>query len=346
MALPQGEQGAIAGFHFSTAGTDAPFDAWRSFLAILFESAPSKASSSSNFQADLMVHHFGSFLLCRTVTGGGRYRRTETTQIRDDIDHIVISSCVRGVIALAEPVSRRLRPGDVAVLDLSAPGAFATTAAEGIHLIVPRTLLPASLAPVYPTACRILARDTAMAIFIRGILDALVSAVSRLTSAEAIALGGSVPDLLASCLGPAAPSSGTKGDLGRRLRRHIEDNLHRSDLTLSHLTRDLGVSRSQLYRQFGARGGVEAYIRRRRLRRCLLILCDPRHADRRIGDIAYEMGFADEAHFSRLFRGLFGLSPRSARNAARGDSSDLSSLLWPAGGGGSFGNWLASLAAG
>ncbi|WP_368516622.1 helix-turn-helix domain-containing protein [Rhizobium sp.] len=219
------------------------------------------------------------------------------------------------------------------------------TAAEGIHLILPRTLLAASLAPVYPTACRILARDTAMAIFIRGILDALMSAVSRLTSAEAIALGGSVPNLLASCLGPAAPSAETKGDLGRRLRRHIEDNLHHSDLTLSRLTRDLGVSRSQLYRQFGATGGVEAYIRRRRLRRCLLILCDARHADRRIGDIAYEMGFTDEAHFSRLFRRLFGLSPRSARNAARGDSSDLSGLLWPAGGG-SFGSWLTSLTTG
>ncbi|ASW09739.1 helix-turn-helix domain-containing protein [Rhizobium sp. CNPSo 4039] len=345
MALPQGELGAIASFHFATAGIDAPFDAWRSLLSIIFESAPSKASSPSNFHADLMVHHFGSFLLCRTVTGSGRYRRTETTQIRDDIDHIVISSCVRGVIALADPASRRLRQGDVAIFDLSAPAAFAMTAAEGIHLILPRTLLPASLAPVYPTACRILARDTAMAIFIRGILDALMSAVSRLTSAEAIALGGSVPNLLASCLGPAAPSAETKGDLGRRLRRHIEDNLHHSDLTLSRLTRDLGVSRSQLYRQFGATGGVEAYIRRRRLRRCLLILCDARHADRRIGDIAYEMGFTDEAHFSRLFRRLFGLSPRSARNAARGDSSDLSGLLWPAGGG-SFGSWLTSLTTG
>ncbi|MFW8583999.1 helix-turn-helix domain-containing protein [Rhizobium beringeri] len=160
-----------------------------------------------------------------------------------------------------------------------------------------------------------------------------------------MALGASVPELLASCLGPAAAatSAEAKGDLGRRLRRHIEENLHRNDLTPSRLTHDLHVSRSQLYRQFATSGGVEAYIRRRRLRRCLLTLCDSRYADRRIGDIAYEMGFADEAHFSRLFRRAFGLSPRGARSAARQDDPGLGGLFRPPADGASFGDWLAML---
>ncbi len=345
LTRPAGEQGVIASFHFTTTGIESPFDAWRSLLNILFDSLPSKTPPSSTFQANLIVHHFGTFLLCRSGALGGRYRRTETRLAWNDLDHIVISCLQRGGIALTSPATRRLRPGDVAVLDLSAPMAFAMTAAEGMHLIVPRTLLPVSMAPVHPMTGRILTQDSAMAIFIRGILEALAEAALRLSPGEVIALGASVPDLLAACLGPAAvvSSSEAKGNLGRRLRRHIEENLHRSDLTPSRLTHDLRVSRSQLYRQFEKSGGVEAYIRRRRLRRCLLTLCDPRHADRRIGDIAYEMGFADEAHFSRLFRRSFGLSPRGARAAARQDGPDLSGLFHPNTSSTSFGDWLTTL---
>nr|WP_064244973.1 helix-turn-helix domain-containing protein [Rhizobium leguminosarum]OAP97610.1 hypothetical protein A4U53_36460 [Rhizobium leguminosarum] len=345
LARPAGGQGAITSFHFTTTGIASPFDAWRSLLDILFDSFPPKKPPSSIFQANLIVHHFGTFLLCRSGAVGGRYRRTKTRLAWNDLDHIVISCLLRGGIAVAGAATRRLRPGDVAVLDLSAPMAFAMTAAEGMHLIVPRTLLPASMAPVHPVTGRILAQDTAMAIFVRGVIGALAEAALRLSPGEMMALGASVPELLASCLGPAAAATSTeaKGDLGRRLRRHIEENLHRSDLTPSRLTHDLHVSRSQLYRQFATSGGVEAYIRRRRLRRCLLTLCDSRYADRRIGDIAYEMGFADEAHFSRLFRRAFGLSPRGARSAARQDDPGLGGLFRPPADGASFGDWLAML---
>ncbi|MGE6786212.1 helix-turn-helix domain-containing protein [Ensifer adhaerens] len=335
----------IASFHFSTTGVDSPFDAWQSLLNVLFDSLPPKTSPARAFEANLKVFHFDTFLLCRSVAVGGRYRRTAERLARDDLDHIVISCLLRGGIALPSPAARRLRAGDVAVLDLSAPTAFAMSAADGMHLIMPRTLLPAAMAPVQPMTGRILAQDSAMAIFIRGILEALSEAAMRLSPGEVIALGSSVPDLLASCLGPPGepPSAGARGDLGRRLRRHIEENLHRSDLTPSRLTHDLRVSRSQLYRQFESSGGVEAYIRRRRLRRCLLTLCDSRHADRRIGDIAYEMGFPDEAHFSRLFRRAFGVSPRGARAGVRQDGIDLGGLFRPSADVASFGDWLTAL---
>lgn len=135
-----------------------------------------------------------------------------------------------------------------------------------------------------------------------------------------------------------------KGDLGRRLRRHIEDNLNRTDLTASRLAREAGVSRSQLYRQFETTGGVDRYIRRRRLRRSLQALTDPRSADLRIADIAYDVGFSDEAHFSRLFRQAYGQSPRDTRAAARDGPSraEIGTALSPEAGT-SFAEWLLTL---
>lgn len=348
LALQASGQGSIPSFHFTTSETDAPFDAWRSLLEILFDSRPTKSSGLSTFQADLLVHHFGTFLLCRSIADGGRYRRTKARLDWDDLDHIIVSCVLRGRVALTTPAFRRLRPGDVAVLDLSAPVAFVMRAAEAVHLIVPRALLPASVAPVQPIPGRVLSPDTAMGIFVRRVVEALAEAACHFGPNEVNSIGTSVPDLLASCLGPsdAVATTGRKGDLGRRSRRYIEENLHRRDLTSSRLTHELGVSRSQLFRQFETTGGVESYIRRRRLRRCLLALRDPRLADRRIGDVAYDMGFADEAHFSRLFRQAFGLSPRAARDAARQKGgSAAEGMFQPFTAGTSFSDWVMELRA-
>ncbi|MBY5344363.1 helix-turn-helix domain-containing protein [Rhizobium leguminosarum] len=343
---PRGES-AVASLNFTTSDAPSPLEAWRSLLVCLFDSLLPGVSPSSPFKANLVVHHFGTFLLCHSVVDGGRYRRTPARLAHDDIDHIVVSCLQRGALTLARPSARKLLPGDVAVLDLSAPVVFGVKAAEAMHLILPRTLLPTTVAPAQPAGGRILAGDAAMGILIRKCMEALCEAAPSLSPGEVLTLGASVPNLLASCLGSIVAITPTeaRGNLGRRLRRHIEENLHRKDLSPSTLTRDLGVSRSQLYRQFGTGVGVETYIRRRRLRRCLLVVCDPRHADRRIGDIAFDMGFTDEAHFSRLFRQAFGLSPRAARSAARlGQGPELGKLVPPEGA--SFAHWVTGLGAG
>src|SRR3546814_14949123 len=102
----------------------------------------------------------------------------------------------------------------------------------------------------------------------------------------------------------------------------------RETLTPDTIVSELLVSRSQLYRQFERLGGVQHYVRQRRLRQCLLALCNPLYAGQRIADIAYERGFSDEAHFSRLFRADFGISPRAARQAAaRGDDAVRAALV-------------------
>jgi len=340
-AHPNLAQDVLASLSFTASDTDSPFDAWRSLLGVLFDVLAPKNRTSGSFEASFTVHHLGTFLLCRSIADGGRYGRTEARLNWDEYDHIVVSCVVSGGIALAGS-SKRLRPGDVAVFDLSAPVSFATTAVEALHLVVPRIALPASVAPMHAASCRILRRDSAMGILLRRILEALAEAARRFHPVEVVALEASLPDLLASCLGPAAAvlSTGDKGNLGRRLRRHIEENLHRGNLTPSDLARDFGMSRSQLFRQFESSGGIETYIRRRRLRRALHRLCDPRHANRRIGEIAYEIGFSDEAHFSRLFSRTFGQSPRSVRASARQGGSGP---LFPKSEGASFGGWLGEL---
>jgi len=346
---PGSGNGAVSSLAFSTAGLDDPFGVWRSILEALFESIPPPGPSAASFDASLVVHHFGTFLLCRSIAAGGRYHRGGHKLIGDDLDHIVISCLLKGRIAFRHSAGGRLRSGDVVIIDLSTPLSFALAGAEVIHLVLPKWALPASVTSDQHTSPRILRRESAMGIFLRGVLEGLAAAGRSFAEREALALSGAVPELLASCLASTAPMlpAGGRGSLRQRLRRHIEENLPREDLSPASIARDLGVSRTQLYRQFERAGGVNTYIRRRRLRRSLLALCDPRHADRRIGDIAYDAGFADEAHFSRLFRQTFGMSPRAARASVRtGSHPGLHSLSPARNDNPSLSDWLFALASG
>jgi AraC-like DNA-binding protein len=59
---------------------------------------------------------------------------------------------------------------------------------------------------------------------------------------------------------------------------------------------------------------VSEYIRRERLRACLLDLRNAELERRSITDIAFSWGFNSAAHFSAAFRKEFGLSPRDYRH--------------------------------
>jgi transcriptional regulator GlxA family with amidase domain len=48
----------------------------------------------------------------------------------------------------------------------------------------------------------------------------------------------------------------------------------------------------------------------------VVLLADPRHRHRTIGEIASLTGFVSGAHFSRAFRERFSISPREWRNTA------------------------------
>jgi len=90
------------------------------------------------------------------------------------------------------------------------------------------------------------------------------------------------------------------------------------DLTRSVRRNDqqkLAVGRSALYRAFAPFGGVQAYLRKRRLEAAHALLVDPKEP-RSITEIAFGFHFVSMSHFSRAFRSRFGYSPRQARHGA------------------------------
>ncbi|MDN7560741.1 helix-turn-helix domain-containing protein [Burkholderia orbicola] len=111
---------------------------------------------------------------------------------------------------------------------------------------------------------------------------------------------------------PSAQSPRSR--LTDRILRYIEVRLEDTGLTPQAIAEDNGISLRYLYLLFNERGmTVAGWIRQRRLERCRAELADGGRA-RTVAEIAYHWGFSDSAHFSRLFKSAFGISPSTYKS--------------------------------
>lgn len=126
--------------------------------------------------------------------------------------------------------------------------------------------------------------------------------------------------MITACIAPSADrlrlaEQGISVGLFERARHIIDGQLQSSRLQPITLCRQLGTSRSQLYRLFERKGGVTHYIQRQRLIRIFDALCNP--DDRRpIAEVAADFCFEDPSSFGRAFRREFGCSAGDVRASA------------------------------
>ena len=113
-------------------------------------------------------------------------------------------------------------------------------------------------------------------------------------------------------------TNGTDTARARRLqiRRYIRANLADPRLSPARIADALHVSRRTLYAALSPDDdGVAAEIRGQRLERARAILLDPSQK-RSVAEVAATVGLPNPAHFSRIFRSRYGLSPSDLRAAA------------------------------
>jgi AraC-like DNA-binding protein len=111
-------------------------------------------------------------------------------------------------------------------------------------------------------------------------------------------------------------------DSGRALRRYAEDArelLHqrfREPLRLEDVARALYVSTYHLCRVFKEETGmsIHQYLNQLRLRQALKELA---HGDIALAELANDLGFCCQSHFTRAFRKEFGVPPGEARRRAQ-----------------------------
>lgn len=102
--------------------------------------------------------------------------------------------------------------------------------------------------------------------------------------------------------------------LAAQVRAYVEDHLGEADLGPASIAAAHYVSTRHLQGVFHEQGTtVSGWVRERRLERARRDLLDPLQSERPVAVIAARWGFADPAHFSRVFRAAHGTSPSRLR---------------------------------
>lgn len=146
--------------------------------------------------------------------------------------------------------------------------------------------------------------------------DSFFGAVSeRLTASLAVADARELARALLDGVAPSHASSAARHPAVKRMCALLDSTAPEHDVTIAQLARQSGLSMRQLRHRFTEELGINprAYLRWRRLRRAI----DAIMHGATLTQAALEGGFADGAHFSRVFQAQFGMSPSQGSASVR-----------------------------
>jgi AraC family transcriptional regulator, positive regulator of tynA and feaB len=138
-----------------------------------------------------------------------------------------------------------------------------------------------------------------------------------LEGAAGVAAGNAALELLRAAVEPCVPTgrAATREAMRAEIRRYVKTHLQDPELGPASIARAYAISVRALHALFeDVDASVAGLVRTERLARCLEDLQRPNGGS--VTDIAFRWGFCDAAHFSRVFKRAFGLTPSEVRHQA------------------------------
>ena len=111
---------------------------------------------------------------------------------------------------------------------------------------------------------------------------------------------------------------GNNDALMERVMKYMNEHLTDPELNVEKLTEEVGISRAQLHRKLKEIAGVSAgeFIRNLRLEQAARLI---EEGQINITQVAYSVGFNNQAHFSTVFKKHYGMSPSEYAETKRNE---------------------------
>jgi len=303
------------------------FEYWKHVLSHTFVPLEvSTPGSGADFQGRLRGCELGSLRFIEVSAEAHTARRTARLVKAAPAGCYKIGLQLRGSsVLIQDGREATLTPGDFTLYDTDRPYTLAFSDPHRMLVLVfPRDMLglpQARLAGL--TATRLPGEAGGMATLIGPFLAQVADVLDDDACAPApwagVRLAGNVLDLLGTALTERLDCAPPDPDVAHRalmlqITAFIEEHLGEADLSPAQIAAAHHISLRQLHKLFHAGGTtVAGWIRQRRLEHCGHDLRDPRWAARPVAAVGARWGYPDPAHFSRLFKASFGLSPRDYR---------------------------------
>ena len=236
-------------------------------------------------------------------------------------EYVVVKLLDRGAARLEQDGREALLgPGDVFVYDmarpvrLSFPQSFRTKS-----LVLPRDVLGLSESDITHITASPIGPDTPLGGLLSPFLAGLVDDAGTYPPRTNELMARNVVDLLGvlstELLGRTSTDTpGGNRALLLRIQAFIDRHIADPDLTPQAIARAHHISLRYLHKLFESEDAtVGRYIQRRRLEECRRDLARRANGST-IAAVAHRWGFTSAAHFSRVFRAAYGLSPREWRD--------------------------------
>lgn len=306
-------------------------EAWRSTAAQAFVPLSFTLPDPRAFRGEIAVEMLGNVAVSSVTAGPHRAERTPRQIARaGDADHYKISMPVRGTVRLSQDGrDATLQPGDLGLYDTTRPYEVCfTDSCRMLVLMFPRRDLRLSDNAMRQVTARRVSGCRGIGGLVAPLLTNLATRLDEISPAQSTRLADNVVDLLSTVYADLLSQAGYQPAdpiraLMARIRAFIEDNLDNPDLDPEAVATACHISVGYLHKLFRGEGtSVSRLIRERRLEQCRRDLGSPHSRGLAVGAIGAHWGFLDAAHFSKVFKDAYGVSPREYR-LRRDGSGDI-----------------------
>lgn len=292
--------------------TTTGFDHWLQDINRIcgcFHAEPQQAG----FLGSIAPFQSGNLKFSQVQASQARLYRT-SADLDDRGDHYFMVFQQQGSASLQQQGhSSSLAAGDISLIDSRYPCDIRFgQGSQQISLILPHEVVARNLRTRELPMARRLSARTPVARLATALMKEL-STTERLSLAE----GDAFLDAISSLLAPLNHNRDT--DEPQRPQRQLQRlmdfiDAHIADPTLSPETIAAAANCSQrtLYRLFAEHGGVQAYLRNRRLDLCASQLRTLPIIEK-TSAVGYNFGFVDSSHFCTRFRQRYGMTPTAYR---------------------------------
>lgn len=311
---------AITSIDTSAVAAPDRYDFWRAAVCDQFVELDVRPRESDDVRGSVTAVSVGETHVRRIAAGAHRFERTAGLARRSDEDYLQIALARRGSTLVAQDGREAvIGPGDFVLYDSRRPFLFETSGPFAYSVCLhPTRLLPLSAAEMAgATAVRFDGRSG-----VGAMVPPFLSALHRLdgdelNAATREAMTQTVGDLFVALVRSQVAPAVDPGVHLLRARAHVEAHLHDPALDPQSVAAACSISVSYLQKLFRASGTtLTEHVREQRLQRCWRDLGSPACAGLGVGAVGARHGLPDAAHFSRVFRARFGVSPRERRLSA------------------------------
>jgi len=295
-------------------------EAWRSITSDVFVPLDFTFPDPASFQGEITAEILGAVTVTRVSAGPHRAMRTERQVHRSaDAAFYKVSMPLSGrVVVCQDGREAALAPGDLTIYDTARP--YQISFCDGGRLLIlmfPHRELRLPRGAVSALTARPVSIRSGIGGLVAPLLRNLADQLDEIGGGTGVRLADNVVDLLGTIYADLLdgahryPPPDPVRALMTRIRAFIEEHLERPDLDPETVAAACHLSVSYLHKLFRAEGtSVCRVIRERRLEHCRRDLAAPAGAHRAVGAVGAHWGFPDAAHFSRLFKAAYGVSPR------------------------------------